>query len=445
MQTGHALHDHRVAVAHPHHGRHAPEEAVQQVDAPAQIEFELAVIPEHRAEQQLGHGAAHILVHAAHHRAEHKQVAVALVLILAQQHGGQGQSQAPHHAERPPYQTGTAHPDACRQAAEHCFHQVTQKRAHHEQPQQVGGAQGRFAVLSNGRFLPGRLRVGPLDALFHIQGNAAAQAVGAFTQPLVQLFQHRVFGRIVPHQHGRTDLVQRCHDDRRPHQRVQQPARDGLAQPQQQAIEPQHAGSAQHAPQQRILQADIAVQVEALTGVVPPFAAVQPFQQLSRQPLHDRGGQRTGKEEVHRVAAQVREAHGQQYRRGAVHKAEGPGCCAAVGKMLAPHRSYYRLPYPARKRVDQVKDAQRIKIVFHSSPFCQKRWFSSSCIVPFFSCRTQAWQRGCPQRVAPFRFRCTIRICARCRAGTAPAWGRSPTGLPACQRSAPAWPGLQNR
>ena len=179
--------------------------------------------------------------------------------------------------------------------------------------------------------------------------NAAAQAVGAFTQPLVQLFQHRVFGRIAPHQHGRTDLVQRCHDDRRPHQRVQQPARDDLAQPQQQAIEPQHAGSAQHAPQQRILQADIAVQVEALTGVVPPFAAVQPFQQLSRQPLHDRGGQRTGKEEEHRVAAQVREAHGQQYRRGAVHKAEGPGCCAAVGKMLAPHRSYYRLPYPARK------------------------------------------------------------------------------------------------
>ena len=47
----HQLQHQRVAVAHPHHRRNAPEKAVQQVDAPAQIELELAVIPEHGTEQ----------------------------------------------------------------------------------------------------------------------------------------------------------------------------------------------------------------------------------------------------------------------------------------------------------------------------------------------------------------------------------------------------------
>jgi len=56
----HQLQHQRVAVAHPHHRRNAPEKAVQQVDAPAQIELELAVIPEHGTEQQLCNSAAHI-------------------------------------------------------------------------------------------------------------------------------------------------------------------------------------------------------------------------------------------------------------------------------------------------------------------------------------------------------------------------------------------------
>ena len=47
----HASEHQRIAVAHPYHRRNAPEKAVQQVDAPAQIELELAVIPEHRTEQ----------------------------------------------------------------------------------------------------------------------------------------------------------------------------------------------------------------------------------------------------------------------------------------------------------------------------------------------------------------------------------------------------------
>ena len=52
-------------------------------------------------------------------------------------------------------------------------------------------------------------RVGALDALFHIHGNAAAQGIGSRLQFLVQLFQHRVLRRVPPQQNRRTQLVQR--------------------------------------------------------------------------------------------------------------------------------------------------------------------------------------------------------------------------------------------
>ena len=55
----------------------------------------------------------------------------------------------------------------------------------------------------------GGLRVGALDALFHIHGNAAAQGIGSRLQFLIQLFQHRVLRRVPPHQNRRAQLVQR--------------------------------------------------------------------------------------------------------------------------------------------------------------------------------------------------------------------------------------------
>ena len=56
---------------------------------------------------------------------------------------------------------------------------------------------------------PGGLRVGALDELFHIHGNAAAQGIGSRLQFLIQLFQHRVLRRVPPHQNRRAQLVQR--------------------------------------------------------------------------------------------------------------------------------------------------------------------------------------------------------------------------------------------
>ena len=217
----HELFHQRIAQPHPRHSRNAPEKAVQQVDASAQIELELTVVPEYRAEQKLGDGAAEVFVSAVHNGAEHEQIAVALVFVLPQQHGSHDQRQTPYHAERPPHQTGPAHPDARRHTAEDGLGHVAEERPDDEQPQQVGKAERLFhrhAALG----LRCR-RVGVLDALFDVDRDAPAQGVRMFAQTLVQLFQHRVLGGIAVHQHSRADLIQRRHCQRHPHRRAQQP------------------------------------------------------------------------------------------------------------------------------------------------------------------------------------------------------------------------------
>ena len=355
-----------VAVAHPQHRRNAPEKAVQQVDAPAQIELELAVIPEHRAEQQLGDSAAHILVHAAQHRAEGEEITVAFFLILPQQHGSHGQRQTPHHAEGPPHQAGTAHPHPGGQAAEHRLHHITQKCPDDEQPQQVCRAEEvDLPFLHRRGLLPGGFRVGALDALFHIHGNAAAQGVGALFQLLVQLFQHRVLRRIPSHQHRRAQLIQRRNAKRDPYQRMQQPVRHKSTQPQQQPVAPQHSHHAQRTPQYRILQADVAVQVELFIRIVPPFTVVQPLQKLCREPLHHGSREHTGHKQRHGLCTHICKAYCHQDGRGAVDKAERPRRHTAVCKPLAPESGYHGLPYPPKEGIDQIQHTQRVEIQCH--------------------------------------------------------------------------------
>ena len=98
--------------------------------------------------------------------------------------------------------------------------------------------------------LPGRSRVSILDAFFNVKRDPAAQRVRPLPQSLVELLQHRVPGRILLHQHRRTDLVQYRHRQRDPYCRAQQPDRDMRTQPQQHIIAPQHTCHAQCTPQQ---------------------------------------------------------------------------------------------------------------------------------------------------------------------------------------------------
>ena len=170
------------------------------------------------------------------------------------------------------------------------------------------------------------------------------------------------------HQNGGADLIQRRHRQRHPDHRVQQPCRNVHTQPGDQIIAPQHADRAQQPPQNRVLQADIAVQIEFFAGVIPPFAVVQAFQQLCGEPFHHCSIGHTGEKQVYRLGAQVAVAHRQKHGRSAVDKAERSCRRTAVGKALAFDGGSHRLAYPAQKGIDQVDRTQRIKIQCHKSP-----------------------------------------------------------------------------
>ena len=153
---------------------------------------------------------------------------------------------------------------------------------------------------------------------------------------------------------------------------MQQPVRHKGAQTQQQPVAPKHGHHAQRAPQHRVLQADVAIQVELFIGVIPPFAIVQPLQQLCREPLHHGSRKHTGHKQHHRLCAHICKAHCHQDGRGAVHKAERPRRHAAVCKPLAPEGSHHGLPYPPKEGIDQIQHAQRIEVQCHRAflAFC---------------------------------------------------------------------------
>ena len=92
---------------------------------------------------------------------------------------------------------------------------------------------------------------------------------------------------------------------------------------------------------------------------------MQPFQQLCGQPFHNGGAEHTGKEQIHRLGAQVGIACRQQHRRGAVDKAERAGGRTAVGKALALDGGDDRLTHPAQEGIYQVNNTQRIEVQCH--------------------------------------------------------------------------------
>ena len=77
--------DRREQHLEPGNRRKAPEEAVQQVDAPAQVERDRAVVPEHRTENDLGENTAQVLIRTAQQRAHDEQPAGGLVLVAVEQ------------------------------------------------------------------------------------------------------------------------------------------------------------------------------------------------------------------------------------------------------------------------------------------------------------------------------------------------------------------------
>lgn len=169
-------------------------------------------------------------------------------------------------------------------------------------------------------------------------------------------------------------LVEDGQRHRRPDADMQQPARQQGAEPQQQDVAPQHACHAQQAPEHRVLQADVAVQIELFIRVVPPAAAVHPLEQLGRHPLHHGGVGRTAEEEGHRRRAQVGKAHRHQHSRRAVDEAERPDATPRLTKARPLMVATTVSATQPRNELDQIDDAEGIKIQLHCLfPFPYKR------------------------------------------------------------------------
>ena len=88
------------------------------------------------------------------------------------------------------------------------------------------------------------------------------QLVRVLFQLEVELFQPRMAGGVPVDGQRCAQLVEDGQRHRRPDADMQQPARQQGAEPQQQDVAPQHACHAQQAPEHRVLQADVAVQIE---------------------------------------------------------------------------------------------------------------------------------------------------------------------------------------
>lgn len=128
---------HRIDRLQPYHGSNAPEEAIEQVDASTQVEGEAAVVPEYRAENQLGKHAADIFICAPKQCACKKDVPVALIAVAVQKQSQQGTAQPPDNAEGTVHHAAAAHEDAHGQQAENGLGEVSQKGADEKKRSQL--------------------------------------------------------------------------------------------------------------------------------------------------------------------------------------------------------------------------------------------------------------------------------------------------------------------
>jgi len=163
----------------------------------------------------------------------------------------------------------------------------------------------------------------------------------------IQLLEPWVAVRIPADRHHGRDLVKDGQRHANPYHSVEQQRRQVGAEPEQQVVAPADCRHAQQTPQQGVLQADIAVQIELFIGVVPPAAVVDPFQQFGGQPLHHRGIDHAAEEQCRQAGALVVQADGDEHPCRAVHKAEGAGGYAAVGEPAALCSCNNGLAYPA--------------------------------------------------------------------------------------------------
>ena len=362
----------------PHHRGDAPEEAVEQVDPAAQVEGDVAVIPEDRAEHQLGEDGTAVLIGASQHGAEQEQKSVPAVPVAVEQNGEDHRAEAPHDGEGAVEQAAAALPLPHGEAAEDGLKEVAQQGGDHKDPGQLVEAAALGEHLGADLLLPPlplqavliQAGVGPGHTPLDVPGDRVVQGVGHRPPPpgdLAGLLQAAVE---LEQRGARPGKVRRQQDQHRndddPSHRLGNPVGEGY----QQGVAQKQAEQGQNAPHQGVFQTDVAVEVPGLLGVVPPLLPEDALQQGAGDQLQGGGQQHAAHKQEEGGAFQLREEHGEQHGGLAVNGGEGGVQKAAVEQLALFRRRGGGLHQPAQEGVDQKEPEQLVECVFHRGSLC---------------------------------------------------------------------------
>ena len=162
--------------------------------------------------------------------------------------------------------------------------------------------------------------------------------------------QHRAYG------------VDRKDHQRGPQHNSDQARRQQVKSSQQKRVAPLQHNDAQHAPDRRSPQADVAVQVAGHVAVVPPAGVAGALENMPGHPLDDGGihGAEDGQKEPAAIA-EVPQSKADEVGTDAVQNAQRPIEDAAVLIPAPGHGGVKDLPYPAEEGVGKKQKQKRIK------------------------------------------------------------------------------------
>jgi len=156
------------------------------------------------------------------------------------------------------------------------------------------------------------------------------------------------------HSQQRADQINAQHHQRCPQRYGGQAMGDQAEQRQQKRVAPLEQHDAQHAPGGRCTQADVTVQVERHSAVIPPAGVGGALQNVPADPLNDGGVDGAEhKEEEPAVAAHIPQSKRDDQTADAVQNAQRAAQNAPVLVLAADRRRKDDLPHPAQERVSE--------------------------------------------------------------------------------------------
>ena len=315
----------------------------------------MAVVPEYLSENKFGKHAAHIFIGAAKKGTYEKEMPVWLFFIFIQEHGGKYNGKAPYNAERSPDQTASAHPDPGSDPAENGLYKIPQDTGNEKQPEQFveTAAFGEFSFSADflGSFHDYRISL--CHTVFYVAHNRSAEPacknrnLASYTGCSWNL----VFNMKDCSQ--REEYIQKGSDPPYPNQQLCEKIRDQPVYQKEKLISVPHAEQPKYRPQNAVLETDIPIVIPFLSGIIPPFMAVQPFQQLSGEPFHHGSQNTAAYEEKKGIIQQITGSQCHEDCSDSVDQAERSCREASVYKGPVFYGTYHCLYEPSQKRIDQ--------------------------------------------------------------------------------------------